>query len=383
MVLRAFNKLSYSLQNHLKLRCYSSIIKEKIVDNSNMMIETEHQTFNKIQTSNSHPDFPSLINEVETKIGFWEKPENIARFDAPLTFVGRLLRLFMKPEWIERLFEWSLSNHTKKLDALNLHPLEENIKLDKDILVTKLVTKLGGAFKYIDSDRWVDDERKLRARDRKDIRRVRQIKIDALDFRNSALNYTGTRLFKDLAYLKYLNVGDCKEFDNLCMTRVNYLCETLEYLDISGTKVDSEGLTYLRLFPKLKWLNLSRLNEDIKENLPYILEILPENCVVVLDDNRPALSYGSPIPFQDKKDTSKDHVFLEDPGIGDLTVFEDRYGKDLFNAADVTHVHQLWKTPSLSLHRNAVLNISKPSKMNSKKVLANYLKKAEQFEPLF
>jgi len=60
--------------------------------------------------------------------------------------------------------------------------------------------------------------------------------------------------------------------------------ESLEYLDLSGSSVDVRGLGYLRLLSNLKWINLSNLpnQPDIDRYLPYIKEIVPPDCVVVV-----------------------------------------------------------------------------------------------------
>ena len=60
------------------------------------------------------------------------------------------------------------------------------------------------------------------------------------------------------------------------------LDSSLEYLDLSGTSVSIQGLGYLRLLPKLKWINLANLDgqKDIEDFAGFIQEILPPNCYV-------------------------------------------------------------------------------------------------------
>merc|ERR1739838_463153 len=113
---------------------------------------------------------------------------------------------------------------------------------------------------------------------------------------------------------------------------------------------------------------------------PYILEVLPHGCRLVLDDEVPAVNYGSEIPFSDKRflgDPLKDHVYEEDSGIGDLTLFEERYGKDIFNPSDNTHVHQLWKTPLVGENRLTKIMVQNIPEQSFKHGLVKYIKRAE------
>lgn len=330
-------------------------------------------------SSNKNPSFPDIIHNVELKKTL---AETVAESTKTLTAVGRFTRMFMDRERSGNWWESAVNFRRKSNDYYNLYPDKANLSV-QEVGVALLVESLGGAMKLVDADRWVDNFALFKARDRRDIRRFGSLKVDALDFRGSGLNYRGTRFFDNLAHLRYLNVGDCKEFDNFCMTRLNTLSETLEYLDISGTKVTAEGLTYLRLFPNLKWLNVSRTTKEIYNIVPYILEILPPGCTVVVDDDRSALSYGSEIPFLHQSDPAKDHVFDEDPGLGDLVLFEERYGMEVFNPSDVTHVHQLWKTPVVSKTRLKRISYSIPPKRTIQQTFLCYVKKAEEQPPLF
>jgi len=183
--------------------------------------------------------------------------------------------------------------------------------------------------------------------------------------------------------VKYLSVGDCKDFDNLCMSRLHPLADTLEYLDVSGTNITAQGLSYLRMFPRLKWLNLSRVDPSVKQVLPYLLEILPLDCVVVTDDDTPALNYGSDIPFRHLFDPTQDLALENDPGIGNVTVFNEKYGSGALNCYDPTHVHQLWKTPIVSEGRKKTMQNKQPStKKRLTLKMVEYIKKAEKYPPL-
>lgn len=58
---------------------------------------------------------------------------------------------------------------------------------------------------------------------------------------------------------RYINVGDAQCFDDSSMSCLHPLADSLEFLDISGTAVTERGFGYIRLFSKLRFLNISRL----------------------------------------------------------------------------------------------------------------------------
>lgn len=323
-------------------------------------------------------DFTDLIvQEPETKIAFWETPKGLVLKDKIFTGVGRVMRLFVSIEKYDDIWEWGVVHNIKRRRRYN--------KFDEIIIkshgpevgVGMLIMQLGGAFKFVTDDRWIDDVRKIRTPKRKDFT------IEAIDVRGSALSYEGLKYFENAGFVKYLNVGDCKDFDNLCMSRLHPLADTLEYLDVSGTNITAQGLSYLRMFPRLKWLNLSRVDPSVKQVLPYLLEILPLDCVVVTDDDTPALNYGSDIPFRHLFDPTQDLALENDPGIGNVTVFNEKYGSGALNCYDPTHVHQLWKTPIVSEGRKKTMQNKQPStKKRLTLKMVEYIKKAEKYPPL-
>lgn len=360
--------------------------------NENLVVKSNES---KIQKScNSNPDFPDVIKEYEVMKTFSE----LVSTSKVLKGVGRLCRVMLEPERIDNMWESSVEKRQKKINEFNLYQEEVKEKAPSllssnneaniqenpyELGVAKLVLRLGGAIKLVGADRWVDDFNKFKIRSRRDTRRFGTHKVDALDFRGTCLNYEGIRFFDKLAYIRYLNVGDCREFDDFCLARLNHLCDSLEYIDVSGTKITAEGLSYLRLFSNLKWINLSRTNQGIYDIIPYILEILPHNCTVVVDDDRPALSYGSQVPYLHPSNPDKDWVFEEDPGLGDVVLFEERYGSEVFNPADVSHVHQLWKTPEVSGMRQMLMRKHNVPLKSVRHTVLKHVKEAEKLPPLF
>ena len=373
-------------------KLHSNHYKEESEHNQELVVKPKQNNLQK--SSNSKPDFPDVIKEYQVTKTFSE----LMSTSSVLKGVGRLCRVALNPEQIDNLWESSVEKRQKKINEFNLYLEEVKDKAPSffspkdqanvqespyELGVAKLVLKLGGAIKLVGADRWVDDFNKFRVRSRRDTKRFGAHKVDALDFRGTCLNYEGLRFLDKLAYIRYLNVGDCKEFDDFCLARLNHICESIEYLDVSGTKITAEGLSYLRLFSNLKWINLSRTNKGIYDIIPYILEILPHDCVVVVDDERPALSYGTQIPYLHPSNPDRDWVFEEDPGVGDLVLFEERYGGEVFNPADVSHVHQLWKTPEVSGMREMLMRKTKVPAKSLKHTVMKHVKEAEKLPPLF
>ena len=89
-------------------------------------------------------------------------------------------------------------------------------------------------------------------------------------------------------HIRYLNVQDAPFFNDNCMSRLHYIDNSLEYLDLSGTDVTIYGLSYLRLLRNLKWLNLANLlkQHDMEKYSAFIAEVVPPNCQVIYNEGK-------------------------------------------------------------------------------------------------
>ena len=354
----------------------SGKLKKKENSSLNNLVELTSSRCHQI-TQPLKKDFTDLIVvEPERRVGFWETPKGLVLKDQLFTGMGRVMRLFTSIEKYDDVWEWAVVYNLKRRRRYNKYNETLVKNHGPEAGIGYWVMQLGGAFKFVTDDRWIDNPRKIRTPKKKDFT------IEAVDIRGTALSYEGLKYFENAGFVKYLNVGECTDFDNLCMTRLHPLADTLEYLDISGTNVTAYGLAYLRMFPRLKWINLSRLNSSVKQVLPYLLEILPQNCVVVTDDDTPALNYGSEIPFRHLFDPSKDLVMEADPGIGNVSIFNEKYGAGALDCYDPTHVHQLWKTPTISMERKTIMKSKQPSKKRFTLKMVEYIKKAEKYPPI-
>jgi len=205
--------------------------------------------------------------------------------------VSRVFNPFSKKDMIERKYRRLLWKYQNYYYVSNLPYNAEKLQFfhnEVGPIVTSahiFIDKMDCAIQYERQGRyegkleWIEDLRVM------DIQDPRELKITAIDARFSNLGYEGLQNLRVCKELKYLNCSYAPKFDNHCMTRLHMVSETLEYLDLSGSSVSIKGLGYLRLLENLKWLNLSDLPEEpeIEKYLPYIQEILPPDCVVIVN----------------------------------------------------------------------------------------------------
>ena len=320
------------------------------------------------------PIFPEVVNDVEPIVN-----KRLQYRESSLKAAGHLVNSFASMERLGRFWDDTVGLHAfseKRINWFNERLMKEG---GPEWNLCYLVLRIGGAFKLVSDDRWIENHRHIRTPSNKDCT------VQAVDLRNSCLNFTGMRYFDQAGYIKYLNVADSILFDDYCLTRCHSLAHSLEYLDISGTAVTPGSFSILRIFTQLRWLNLSRLenSERIEAMLPFLQEILPRDCVIVVDDKLPALNFGSEIPFR-HWDPTKDVVLEKNPGIGDINAFFAEHKVNPLEVSDVSAIHKLWKTPIVSNRRRKLLEATHP-RQNSPmmKVLEQVVNRRDYGQPLF
>lgn len=79
--------------------------------------------------------------------------------------------------------------------------------------------------------------------------------VEAIKCDDMELYYEGLENIRRLRHLKFLSFRNVKQFDDWCLDRVSGSeFESLEILDISGTKISENGLSALYRIPTLKML---------------------------------------------------------------------------------------------------------------------------------
>ena len=138
--------------------------------------------------------------------------------------------------------------------------------------------------------------------------------IEALDFRYSLIDSDGLSRMDGLRHLAYLNLEGCRFIDDEAMTKMHYFSETLEYLDLSNTRITMRGFNFIHLLKNLRWLNLSNMidisDEEIKDLIPLLRAVLPPDCTIVTsyqsDPETPLLSSPEEPDLNQKFTTSVD-----------------------------------------------------------------------------
>lgn len=310
-------------------------------------------------------------------IGFWESEKGLVLKDQIFTGVGRVLRMFISKERSDNWYESAMVKEFYRVEKFNRGDDQFLKEHGPEWAFGLIVFQLGGAVKVKYDDRWVDDVRCLRTPKRKDFR------IEAVDFRKSAINHIGLKYLSGTKHIRYINAGDAKCFDDQSMACLHSLADSLEFLDISGTNVSEKGFGYLRLFSKLRFLNISRLKNggNMERLMPYLLEVLPDSCCIITNDETPSDMYGVPIPFRHPKNPKKDLPVTEgNKKIGDLIVYErDMHAVDFYRAETI---HELWMTPLMGRLRQSRLYFQQDLDNNFTHKLVHYIIKANNYKPL-
>ena len=371
--LRSIMVCSINLQKEL-------VKSKKETSNQNSFIKTKsvENVANDLGVSPHEPLFPEVVHEVKTEIGFWNTESGLKLKDQLWTASGRLLRTtIFTVEKYDNLWETAMSRKVKYLKRKN--KLDKKIYANEgpEVALCHFVLKLKGAYKLIDEDIWIDSKQKFLTQN--------GCSIEAIDLRNSVLSHDGMAYFEETAYLKYLNVADSPAFDNYCMTNLNALTHSLEYLDISGTSVTPEAFSYFKLFSKLRWLNISRLAniDKLELVLPFLRKILPKDCVIIYGDILPSEGYGTNLNKLISSGSSADLVEVDSLKIGDLPAFYLQYNFNALEVIDVSTIYQLWKVPKIDEIRRKTLQGFKPKEKSTIMTAVEYIHKANQFKPLF
>ncbi|XP_069063613.1 distal membrane-arm assembly complex protein 2 isoform X2 [Pleurodeles waltl] len=111
----------------------------------------------------------------------------------------------------------------------------------------------------------------------------KDVPVEAVDLSGCLVNYDGLENIACLGELKYLNLSNCPNLDDFCLSRLHVFKDTLEELQLSGCpRVTERGLATLHHLENLKYLDVSDLPSVSNKPLIAILleEILP-GCNIV------------------------------------------------------------------------------------------------------
>jgi len=149
--------------------------------------------------------------------------------------------------------------------------------------------------------------------------------LEAIEASTAALVYEGLQNFRNLAYLKYLDLSYCQYLDEWCMDRITgEHQDTLEYLNISGCRgINWNGLECVWRLRNLKTLVIKDMDhiQDLQLICLMLLDVLPNLKIEGADYMDMALLEGSEFEHL-KLDDSGSYPRLEHGEVESVTEIE-------------------------------------------------------------
>ncbi|KOC65700.1 ATP synthase subunit s, mitochondrial [Habropoda laboriosa] len=101
--------------------------------------------------------------------------------------------------------------------------------------------------------------------------------IEAVDANNAGISYVGFPHFKGCNHIKEVKFENCKYIDNVAMSKLSILKDTLTHLEVIGcTSVEDEGLRKLKILQKLETLKIKGLPAVDNSICKELAEALPK-----------------------------------------------------------------------------------------------------------
>lgn len=179
----------------------------------------------------------------------------------------------MKPTDLKK---WWHQSREKQERFLQQYIPDRHKILGNDLAAAHFLVYRGGKVKIAESDKWIvqTEEDEVPLPDRY----VHGMFIESIDCEGVEIYYEGLENFRRLKSLRFLSFKNVKSFDDWCLDRISGAeFESLEVLNLSGTKVTHRGLQALYRIPTLKTLILDNPFRDTEWKLVIAMlqEILP------------------------------------------------------------------------------------------------------------
>lgn len=269
--------------------------------------------------------------------GHYDEVNDVGNFYLhPRSLIQRILRdpVNLKKDafdtWKER----------RDVDVCKAYQIVDEAKLavlGPELLAAHFVTSFGGKVKFHGFKNWFD-QNNYKSLPQK---YGPEFFCEAIDLSGTPLFYEGMSFLMRLSKLRSLNLANCTALDEWAIARLYPLRETLIHLDLSGChRISDRGVMTLWKMKRLRRLILSGL-EDCVKNLPYLVmeleELLPDCYIHGVDVEREPNPQVSGIP--DDYDLSEAEL-LEKYG-GEITNVEwekwwgfekDENGEKIFDA---------------------------------------------------
>ncbi|XP_078518351.1 distal membrane-arm assembly complex protein 2-like [Lissotriton helveticus] len=177
---------------------------------------------------------------------------------------------------MENIINWSIRLKHWRLRKKNTHFTYTENLYGKYVAAVYFVLCQKGAARFQGQQEWFRANKK--GKFSWDFVNHKDVPVEAVDLSGSPVNFDGLENIVPLGELKYLNLSNCPNVDDFCLSRLHVFKDTLEELHLSGCpRVTERGLATLHHLENLKYLDVSRLPSVSNQPLIAILleEILP------------------------------------------------------------------------------------------------------------
>jgi len=212
------------------------------------------------------------------------------------------------------------------------------------------------------------------------------VKLEAVDLRFSLIDQDGLEKFDGCKNVRYLNLEGCRFIDDWAMSKLHIFQDSLEYLDLSQTRITLKGFNYVHLLKNLKYLNLSNMidlsDSEIEEIIPLLRQVLPPDCSIVTsfksNPDVPLLSAGPDY------DLSEKITEVVDEETGSVVKYE-KYGDMPIDIAKMWDLNKIGKTKNRNTKRRQsnLLNMNKDFDKKTNYQLLHYINRANTKKPLW
>lgn len=180
----------------------------------------------------------------------------------------------MRPSALKKLFKF---NREKQERFLQQFVDDRHRILGNDLAAAHFLVFRGAGVRFFGQKGWLKAEKGADPNLPKTYQP--DVFVEAIDCEGVEIYYEGLENLRRLKYLRFLSYKDVESFDDWCLDRLSGSeYESLEILNLSGTKISHRGLQALYRVPTLKKLILSDPYRDVqwKLTLAMLQDILPD-----------------------------------------------------------------------------------------------------------
>ncbi|XP_069500484.1 distal membrane-arm assembly complex protein 2 isoform X2 [Ambystoma mexicanum] len=182
---------------------------------------------------------------------------------------------------MENIINWSIRLKNWNLRKKNAH-FQYTVNLHgKNVAAAFFTLSHRGAVRFKGHEVWYRADKK--GKFSYEFVKHKDVPVEAVDLSGSLVNYDGLENIVHLEELKYLNLSNCSNVDDWCLSRLHVFKDTLEELHLTDCpSVTARGLASLHHVENLKHLDVSDLpSVPDKEFTAILLEEILPRCNIV------------------------------------------------------------------------------------------------------